>query len=28
VALLGVLIVALRRNQVAPLLLAIRNRAQ
>ncbi|MEO8113781.1 MAG: DMT family transporter [Phenylobacterium sp.] len=28
VALLGVLIIALRRNQVAPLLLAIRNRAQ
>jgi O-acetylserine/cysteine efflux transporter len=28
VALLGVLIVALRRNQVMPLLLAIRNRAQ
>jgi drug/metabolite transporter (DMT)-like permease len=28
VALLGVLIIALRRNQVAPLILAIRNRAQ
>jgi O-acetylserine/cysteine efflux transporter len=28
VALVGVLIIALRRNQVAPLLLAIRNRAQ
>jgi O-acetylserine/cysteine efflux transporter len=28
VALAGVLIIALRRNQVAPLLLAIRNRAQ
>ena len=28
IALTGVLIIALRRNQVMPLLLAIRNRAQ